>query len=86
MGNRLPVRKEREKIEISRYYKKYRSPFQRAIDYYKKLNIIKENTSLDKENTAKIILHDHPYLSKCPGKLNALVFKEMNKIYKNKYK
>ena len=86
MENRLPVRKEREKIEIPRYYKKYRSPFQRTIDYYKNMNIIKENTSLDKENTVKTILHDHPYLIKTPEKLNALVFKEMNKIYRNKYK
>ena len=86
MESRLPVRKEREKIEIPRYYKKNRSPFQKTIDYYKKMNIIKENTSLDKENTVKTILHDHPYLAKCPEKLNALVFKEMNKIYRNKYK
>jgi hypothetical protein len=86
MESRLPVRKEREKIEVPRYYKKYRSPFQRTIDYYKNMSIIKENTSLDKENTVKTILHDHPYLIKTPEKLNALVFKEMNKIYRSKYK
>ena len=86
MGNKLPIRKEREKIEIPRYYKKYRSPFQRSIDYYKNMNIIKEKSELEKENTMKTILHKQPFLTKCPEKLNALVFKEMDKVYNEKYK
>ena len=85
MENKLPIRKEREKIEIPRFYKKYRSPLQRSIDYYKNMSIIKEKMAFDKENTEKIILHEHPYLIKCPEKLNALIFKEMNKLYENKY-
>ena len=86
MGNKLPIRKVREKIEMPRYYKKYRSPFQRSIDYYKNMNKIKENSELEKENTIKIILHEHPYLTKCPEKLNALVFKKMNELYNDRYK
>ena len=85
MENKLPIRKEREKIEIPRFYKKYRSPLQRSIDYYKNMSIIKEKMAFDKENTEKTILHEHPYLIKCPEKLNALIFKEMNKLYENKY-
>ena len=85
METKLPVRKEREKVEVPRFYKKYRSPFQRSLDYHKIMNIIKEKTELDKENTEKAILHEHPYLIKCPEKLNAMIFKEMNKIYENKY-
>ena len=84
--SKLPIRKERQKIEIPRYFKKYKSPFQRSIDFYRDMNKIKETSSLEKENVEKTILHEHPFLVKCPEKLNALVFKEMNKIYKNKYK
>ena len=83
---KLPVRKEREKIEVPRYFKKYKSPFQRSIEYYKNMSKIKETSNLEKEDVEKTILHEHPFLVKCPEKLNALVFKEMNKIYKNKYK
>ena len=85
MENKLPIRKERQKIEIPRYFKKYRSPFQRSIDYYKNMNRVKESSLLEKENIEKMILHEHPYLIKCPEKFNALVYKEMNNIYKNKY-
>ena len=85
MESQYPIRKEREKVEIPRYFKKYRNPFQRSIDYYHDMNKIKENSTIEKENVEKIILHDHPYLKKCPEKLNALVLREMNGIYKNKY-
>ena len=85
MENKLPIRKERQNIEIPRYYKKYRSPFQKSIDFYKNMNTIKENTIFEKENVEKEILYEHPHLIKYPEKFNALVFKEMNNIYKNKY-
>ena len=41
METKLPVRKEREKVEVPRFYKKYRSPFQRSLDYFININIIK---------------------------------------------
>jgi hypothetical protein len=85
LETKIPIRKEREKVEMPRYFKKYKSPYQRSVDYYRSMNKIKESTILEKENIEKNILHDYPYLSKCPEKLNALVFKEMGSIYKNKY-
>ena len=85
LENKIPIRKEREKVEMPRYFKKYKSPYQRSIDYYKNMNKIKENSILEKENIEKNILHQHPYLVKCPEKLNALVYKEMDNIYKDKY-
>ena len=85
LETKIPIRKEREKVEMPRYFKKYKSPYQRSVDYNRSMNKIKESTILEKENIEKNILHDYPYLSKCPEKLNALVFKEMGSIYKNKY-
>ena len=86
MENQYPIRKERQKVEIPRYFKKYKSPYQRTIDYYKNMNKIKEASELEKENVEKLILHKHPHLLKSPEKLNAEVFKVMDNIYKNKYK
>ena len=85
METKIPIRKEREKVEMPRYFKKYKSPYQRSVDYYKSMNKIKENTLLEKENIEKNILHNSPYLIKYPEKLNALVFKEMGNIYQSKY-
>ena len=86
MENQYPIRKERQKVEIPRYFKRYRSPYQKSIDYYKNMNKIKETSELEKENVEKLILRNHPHLLNSPEKLNAEVFKVMDNIYKNKYK
>ena len=86
METQIPIREERKKVEIPRYFKKYRSPYQRMIEYTKTMNKIIEDSSLERENIEKKILKKFPFLVKYPEKLNALVFKEMEDSYKNKYK
>lgn len=85
MENPLPIREERQKVESVRYYHKYKSPFQKSIDYYLTMSKIKEDSALEKDEVEKKILTRKPYLAKCPEKLNALILKSMNSIYKNKY-
>ena len=86
METQIPIREERKKVEIPRYFQKYKSPYQRIIEYTKTMNKIIEDSSLERENIEKKILHKFPFLDKYPEKLNALVFKEMEDSYKNKYK
>ena len=86
METQIPIREERKKVENPRYFKKYRSPYQRMIEYTKTMNKIIEDSSLERENIEKKILKKFPFLVKYPEKLNALVFKEMEDSYKNKYK
>ena len=40
METQIPIREERKKVEIPRYFKKYRSPYQRTIEYTKTMNKI----------------------------------------------
>ena len=86
METQIPIREERKKVEIPRYFKKYRSPYQRNIEYTKTMNKIIEDSSIEKENLEKNLLKKYPFLLQCPEKLNALVFKEMDNVYKSKYK
>ena len=85
METQIPIREERKKVEIPRYFKKYRSPYQRTIEYTKTMNKIIEDSSIEKENLEKKILKKYPFLVKYPEKLKALVFKEMDEVYKSKY-
>ena len=86
METQIPIREERKKVEIPRYFKKYRSPYQRNIEYTKTMNKIIEDSSIEKENLEKNIVKKYPFLLQYPEKLNALVFKEMDNVYKSKYK
>ena len=81
----IPISEERKKLEIPRYFKKYKSPYQRTIEYTKTMNKIIEDSSIEKENIEKNILYKYPFLVNHPEKLNALIFKEMDNVYKNKY-
>ena len=85
METQIPIREERKKVESPRFFQKYKSPYQRTIEYYKKMNKIISDSSFEKENVEKNILKKYPFLVEYPEKLNALVFKEMDNIYKNKY-
>ena len=85
METQIPIREERKKVEIPRYFKKYQSPFQRTIEYNKTMSKIKEDSSIEKENMEKYLLKKYPFLVNCPEKLNALIFKEMDNVYKSKY-
>lgn len=86
METQIPIREERKKVETPRYFKKYRSPYQRFIEYSKTMNKIIEDSSIEKENLEKKLLKQYPFLAQYPEKLNALVFKEMDNVYKFKYK
>ena len=80
-----PISSERKKIEIIRYFKKYRTPYQKNIDYYKTMEKIKEDTFIEREQAEKKVKYKNPGSEKYPEKINALVLKEMYSLYKNKY-
>jgi len=85
METQIPITEERKKVETPRYFKKYRTPFQRTIEYSKTMNKIIQDCSVEKENMEKNLIKKYPFLVNCPEKLNALVFKEMDNVYKSKY-
>ena len=81
----FPISNERKKTEIIRYFKKYRTPYQKNVDYYKTMQKIKENTFIEREQAEKKVKYKNPGCDKYPEKINALVLKEMYTTYKNKY-
>jgi len=81
----LPISNERKKIEVIRYYKRYRTPVQKFIDHQNIMDKVKESTIFEKENVIKKVKHDNPGMEHYPEKINALVFKEMYNTYKDKY-
>lgn len=83
----FPLDEDRKKIEIIRYFKKYRSPIQKSIDFYNTMDKVKELTFIEKELAEKKVIKNNPgLLLRYPEKINALVFKELNDTYKDKYK
>ena len=81
----LPISKERKKIEVVRYFKKYRTPYQKTVDYQVTMDKVKEITIFDKEKVEKTVKKNNPGMEKYPEKINALVFKELYGTYKDKY-
>ena len=81
----FPIPEEKRKIEVIRYFKKYRTPYQKNIDYYKTMQKIKEDTFIERENTEKMVKYKNPGSDKYPEKINSLVFKEMYNTYRYKY-
>ena len=81
----LPISNERKKIEVIRYYKRYRTPVQKSIDYQNVMDKVKESTVFQKENVIKKVKRNNPGMEHYPEKINALVFKEMYNTYKDKY-
>ena len=81
----LPISNERKKIEVVRYFKKYRTPYQKAVDFQDTMDKVKEITIFDKENVEKTVKKNNPGMEKYPEKINALVFKELYGTYKDKY-
>ena len=81
----FPIPEEKKKIEVIRYFKKYRTPYQKNIDYYKTMEKIKEDTFIERENAEKKVKYKNPGSDKYPEKINALVLKEMYNTYKYKY-
>ena len=81
----LPISNERKKIEVIRYYKKYRTPVQKSIDYQNTMDKVKEVTIFEKENVLKKVKKNNPGMERYPEKIDALVFREMYNTYKDKY-
>ena len=81
----LPISNERKKIEVVRYYKKYRTPFQKTVDFQNTMDKVREATIFDKENIEKEVKKNNPGMEKYPEKINALVFKDLHNIYRDKY-
>ena len=81
----FPISDERKKVEVIRYFKKYRTPYQKNVDYYKTMQKIKENTFLEREQAEKKVRYKNPGMEKYPEKINALILKEMYNTYKYKY-
>ena len=81
----FPIPEEKKKIEVIRYFKKYRTPYQKNIDYYKTMEKIKEDTFIEREDAEKRVKYRNPGADKYPEKINALVLKEMYNTYKYKY-
>ena len=81
----FPIPEEKKKIEVIRYFKKYRTPYQKNIDYYKTMEKIKEDTFIEREIAEKKVKYKNPGSDKYPEKINALVLKEMYNTYKYKY-
>ena len=81
----FPISNDRKKLEIIRYFKKYRTPYQKNVDYYKTMEKIKQDTFIEREKAEKNVKYKNPGCDKYPEKINALVLKEMYTTYKNKY-
>ena len=81
----FPIPEEKKKIEVIRYFKKYRTPYQKNIDYYKTMQKIKEDTFIERENAEKKVKYKNPGCESYPEKINSLVLKEMYNTYKYKY-
>ena len=81
----LPISNERKKIEVIRYYKKYRTPVQKSIDFQNTMDKVKEATVFEKENVIKKVKKNNPGMERYPEKIDAIVFREMYNTYKDKY-
>ena len=81
----LPISNERKKIEVIRYYKKYRTPVQKSIDFENTMDKVKETTVFEKENVIKKVKKNNPGMERYPEKIDAIVFREMYNTYKDKY-
>ena len=81
----LPISNERKKIEVIRYYKKYRTPVQKSIDFENTMDKVKEATVFEKENVIKKVKKNNPGMERYPEKIDAIVFREMYNTYKDKY-
>ncbi len=81
----FPLNYDKKKNEIIRYFKKYRTPYQKNVDYYRTMQKIKEDTFVEREQAEKKVKYKNPGAEKYPEKIRALVQKEMYNLYKYKY-
>jgi hypothetical protein len=81
----LPISNDRKNIEFIRYYKKYRTPYQKTVDYLNAMDKVKELTFLEREDVEKQVKKKNPGMEKYPEKINALIFKGLYGTYRDKY-
>ena len=82
----FPLDEARKKVEIIRYFKKYRSPYQKLIDYNSTMDKVKKLTLLEKEKVEKKVKKNNPGLvMRYPEKIDALIMKELAHTYQDKY-
>ena len=81
----FPISEDRKKLEVIRYFKKYRTPYQKNVDYYKTMQKIKRDTFIEREEAEKKVRYKNPGADMYPEKINALILKEMYNTYRYKY-
>ena len=83
--NEYPISEERKKIEIIRYFKKYKTPYQKHYDFYRTMNKVRALINDEYLTVRDDVLYKNPGSEKYPEKINALIFKQMYNTYRNKY-
>ena len=81
----FPISEDRKKLEVIRYFKKYRTSYQKNVDYYKTMQKIKRDTFIEREEAEKKVRYKNPGADMYPEKINALILKEMYNTYRYKY-
>lgn len=81
----LPITEERKKIESPRYYKEYKDPKSKTTYNYNTMKNVKDELWYEREKVYKEVQHENPGAEKIPEKINYLVDKKMEKIYKDKF-
>ncbi len=76
---------ERRKIEVKRYFKPYRKPYENTIDFIKNMKKAKSLSQFEREKIKKEIIHENPGTLNFPEKINALTDKRMFNIEREKY-
>lgn len=84
-GEPYPISEDRKKVEIIRYFKKYRTPYQKSIDHMRTMQKVKNDTAIIRTEVEESVKYRNPGALKCPEKINAIVLKEMFNTYKYKY-
>ena len=82
----LPISEDRKKLELTRFYKTYKSPKEDAIFRYSTMQKVKELTWIEREKTKNEVLKDNPANCNCIEKINSLIDKKLYNTYKDKYK
>ena len=76
---------ERRKLEVKRYFKPYRKPFENTIDFINNMKKAKSLSQFEREKVKKEIIHENPGTLNFPEKINALIDKRMYNIEREKY-
>ena len=76
---------ERRKLEVKRYFKPYRKPYENTIDFINNMKKAKSLSQFEREKVKKEIIHENPGTLNFPEKINALIDKRMYNIEREKY-